>query len=91
MSADELTDGCLRGRELFHGYASIFRRSLNTKANSCNLVRLGLFMGVNLIVRRELSSKLGHRLGADIRLEPPMENEPLRLEKSEGLLRLGKS
>jgi radical SAM superfamily enzyme YgiQ (UPF0313 family) len=91
MTADELTDGCLRGRELFHGYASIFRRSLNTKANSCNLVRLGLFMGVNLIVRRELSSKLGHRLGADIRLEPPMENEPLRLEKSEGLLRLGKS
>ncbi len=91
MTADELTEGCLQARGMFHGYASIFRRSLNTKANSCNLVRLGLFMGVNMIVRRELSTKLGHRLGADIPLEPRMEIEPLRLEKSEGLLRLGKS
>jgi len=85
MTADELTEGCLQGRRLFHGYASIFRRSLDLKANSRNLVRLGMFMGVNLIARRELSSKLGHRLGADIPLEPPLENEPLRLDRIEGL------
>jgi len=85
MTADELTEGCLQGRRLFHGYVSIFRRSLDLKANSRNLVRLGMFMGVNLIARRELSSKLGHRLGADIPLEPPLENEPLRLDRIEGL------
>jgi radical SAM superfamily enzyme YgiQ (UPF0313 family) len=89
MTADELTEGCIQARGMFHGYSSIFRRSLNPKANSCNIVRLGLFMGVNLIVRRELSSKLGHHLGADIPLEPRLENDPLRLDKIEGLLRPG--
>jgi radical SAM superfamily enzyme YgiQ (UPF0313 family) len=86
MTADELTEGGIRARGTFHGYSSIFKRSLNSKANSSNLVRLGLFMGANLIVRRELSSKLGHRLGAATPLEPRLENEPLRLEKIEGLM-----
>jgi radical SAM superfamily enzyme YgiQ (UPF0313 family) len=87
MTADELTEGCLQGRRMFHGYESIFRRSLNPKANSRNLARLGLFMGVNLIVRRELSSKLGHRLGADMPLEPRLENDPLPLDEADGLLK----
>ena len=89
MTADELTEGCMQGREMFHGYGSIFRRSLNLKANSCNIVHLGLFMGVNLIARRELSYKLGHRLGADTPLEPRLENEPLQLDTRVGLFRPG--
>jgi radical SAM superfamily enzyme YgiQ (UPF0313 family) len=89
MTADELTEGCMNGREMFHGYGSIFRRSLNRKANSCNLLHLGLFMGVNLIARRELSSKLWHRLGAETPLEPRLEDEPLQLDSSVGLFRPG--
>jgi radical SAM superfamily enzyme YgiQ (UPF0313 family) len=89
MTADELTEGCMQGREMFHGYGSIFRRSLNLKANSRNIVHLGLFMGVNLIARRELSSKLGHRLGADTPLVPRLENEPLQLDTPVGLFKPG--
>jgi radical SAM superfamily enzyme YgiQ (UPF0313 family) len=89
MTADELTEGCMQGREMFHGFGSIFRRSLNLKANSCNIVHLGLFMGVNLIARRELSYKLGHRLGADTPLVPRLENEPLQLDTPVGLFKPG--
>ncbi len=89
MTADELTEGCMQGREMFHGYGSIFRRSLNLKANSRNIVHLGLFMGVNLIARRELSYKLGHRLGADTPLVPRLENEPLQLDTPVGLFKPG--
>jgi hypothetical protein len=74
---------------MFHGYGSIFRRSLNLKANSRNIVHLGLFMGVNLIARRELSYKLGHRLGADTPLVPRLENEPLQLDTPVGLFKPG--
>jgi radical SAM superfamily enzyme YgiQ (UPF0313 family) len=91
MTADELTEGCMQGREMFHGYGSIFKRALNRKANSCNIVHLGLFMGVNLVARRELSSKLGHRLGAETPLEPRLENEPLQLDSRVGLIGPGTS
>jgi radical SAM superfamily enzyme YgiQ (UPF0313 family) len=79
MTADELTEGCLRARRIFHGYGSILKRALDPLANSRNLYHLGLFLAVNLLTRSELSSKLEHRLGADIPLEPPLENVPLDL------------
>jgi radical SAM superfamily enzyme YgiQ (UPF0313 family) len=84
MTADELTTGCLRARRIFHGYRSILRRSLDPLANSRNPYRLGLFLAVNLLARRELACKLGHRLGADIPLEPRLEGVPSELTSSGG-------
>jgi len=79
MTADELTEGCLRARRIFHGYGSILKRALDPLANSRNLNHLGLFLAINLLARSELSTKLEHRLGANIPLEPPLENVPLDL------------
>lgn len=82
MTADQLAEGCLRVRRVFHGYGSILKRALDPLANSRNLYHLGLFLAMNLLARRELAYKLGHRLGADIPLEPPLEDVPLTLGSS---------
>jgi radical SAM superfamily enzyme YgiQ (UPF0313 family) len=63
MSADELTEGCLRARRRFYGYGSIVRRALEPRANCRGPVRLGLFLAANLLSKRELSRKLGQPLG----------------------------
>jgi radical SAM superfamily enzyme YgiQ (UPF0313 family) len=88
MTADELAEGCMRARRIFHGYGAILKRALDPLANSRNIYRLGLFLAVNLLARRELAYKLEHRLGADAPLEPPLENVPIQLTSSKGL-RLG--
>jgi radical SAM superfamily enzyme YgiQ (UPF0313 family) len=85
MTADELTEGCLRARRKFHGYGSILKRALDPKANSRDLYHLGFYLGANLLARRELSYKLGHRLGADTPLEPGLEDAPVELASSEDL------
>jgi len=78
MTADELTEGCLRARRTFYGYGSILKRALGPAANSRSLRHLGVFWAGNLITRRELSYKLGHRLGAHTPLEPQLENVPIQ-------------
>ena len=85
MTADELTEGCMRARMIFHGYGSILKRALDPLANSRNIHSLGLFLGVNLLARRELAYKLEHRLGAKTPLKPGLENVPLQLTTSRGL------
>jgi radical SAM superfamily enzyme YgiQ (UPF0313 family) len=77
MTADELTEGCMRARQEFYRYGAVLKRVTNTSANRHNLRNLGLFMAANLITRRELSYKLGHRLGAETPLVPELENMPL--------------
>lgn len=85
MTADELTEGCLRARKMFYGYGSILKRALDPLANSSNPYHLGAFLIGNFITRRELSHKLGYRLGADTPLEPRLENVPIQLTSSKGL------
>ena len=88
MTADELTEGCLRARKMFYGRRSVLKRVLDPVANSRNIYHLGLFLLGNLITRHELSYKLLHRLGASTPLEPRLEDVPIRPTSSRGL-RLG--
>jgi radical SAM superfamily enzyme YgiQ (UPF0313 family) len=85
MTADELTEGCLRARKMFYGYGSILKRALDPATNSRSIYHLGLFLAGNFITRRELSYKLLHRLGANTSLEPRLENVPIRPTSSKGL------
>jgi radical SAM superfamily enzyme YgiQ (UPF0313 family) len=78
MTADELTEGCVRARRMFFGYGSILKRALDPAANCRTLHHLKAFLIGNLITRRELDYKLAHRLGADTPLEPGLENVPLK-------------
>nr|MBA3534429.1 radical SAM protein [Ardenticatenales bacterium] len=64
MSAEELTEGCLRARQAFYGYGSIARRALEPRTNCRSLAHLAVFLGANMISRRELQSKLGRALGS---------------------------
>ena len=56
------------------------RRMLDPAANCRNLHNLGLFLGANLVARRELSTKLALPLGGDNPLDPRLENIPLQDE-----------
>jgi radical SAM superfamily enzyme YgiQ (UPF0313 family) len=85
MTADELAEGCQRARNIFYRYGSILKRALDPDANSRNLYHFGFYLGVNLIAKRVISRKVGHRLGADAALEPRLENVPLEPTPSEGL------
>jgi len=77
MTADELTKGCMRARRVFHGYRSIFTRALDPASNSRSLRNLGIFLGANLVARRELSTKLARPLGAATPLQPRLEDVPI--------------
>lgn len=72
MSAEELTAGCLRARQLFYGYSAIARRALEPRTNCRSLAHLGLYLAANLISRRELSTKLGRGLGSPEPLAAPL-------------------
>jgi len=85
MTADELPEGCARARKMFYRYGSIFKRAFDPAANSRNLYHLGFSWVVNLIVKHDLFSNVGRRLGADTPLEPRLENVPLELIPSKGL------
>jgi radical SAM superfamily enzyme YgiQ (UPF0313 family) len=49
MTPDELTEGCLRARELVYRYSSIGRRALNLRANARDAARFGIFAAANLM------------------------------------------
>ena len=78
MTTDELPEGCRRARKMFYRYGSIFKRAFDPAANSRNLYHLGFSWVVNLIVKHDLFSNVGRRLGADIPLEPRLENVPIQ-------------
>jgi radical SAM superfamily enzyme YgiQ (UPF0313 family) len=73
MTADELTEGCLRARREFYSYGSIARRATNLKANGRGPSRIGIFAAANVMTRRELRNKLGQRLGTDAPIAPLVE------------------
>lgn len=84
MTADELMEGCMRVRKIFHGYGSIIQRAYDPLANSRNISNLGLFLALNMLARSELTYKLNHRLGANASLEPSIENDPIDKNYLEG-------
>jgi len=69
MTADELTAGCLLARRLFYSAGSIVRRATDFTANARSVSRLGVYALANVISKRELNHKLGHRLGSEAPLE----------------------
>lgn len=84
MTADQLTEGCLRARQTFYGTKSILKRALDLKANCRNLSHLGFCLTTNLMATHVFARRLGRRLGADTPLHPRLENVPLQLTPSAG-------
>jgi hypothetical protein len=72
MTPNELTDGCIRARRQFYRYSSMARRAL-ARANRGSASRLAIFLGANLISKRELGRKIGQRLGSNAPLEGALE------------------
>jgi radical SAM superfamily enzyme YgiQ (UPF0313 family) len=68
-----LTEGCFRARRQCDRYSSILRRALGSRANRRNLYQLGAFLASNLISRKEILGKQGHRLGSETPLTPIAE------------------
>jgi len=70
MTANQLTEGCLRARTTFNTFGSIGRRMSDFQANAGSLERAGFYLLANLISRREIYAKQGRALGeAGLRLE----------------------
>ncbi len=63
MTADELAEGCFRVRDEFHRYNSILRRAFDSRINCRTFYQFGLFLGTNLISRKEILRKQGIQLG----------------------------
>lgn len=63
MSAAAIEENCQRARRSFYTWGSIFRRSLDFKANSPSPGRAWAFWMLNWMLRRELSQKSGIPLG----------------------------
>ena len=75
MTAAELTDGCFQARRRFNSYGSIVERALDAHANARSLKILGLFLGANLVVRRETYRRQGMPLGTAVTL--PVQPGPI--------------
>jgi radical SAM superfamily enzyme YgiQ (UPF0313 family) len=69
MTADQLTEGCLRARLRFNTYGSFVRRALAPRTNLRTPFRLGVYVLSNLISKREILSKQGRPLGSAAPLE----------------------
>ena len=70
MTADELTAGCLRARLKFNTLRSMCHRAMAPATNMRTPFRLGMYLLSNLISRREILRKQGHRLGSADLPEP---------------------
>ena len=70
MTADELTAGCLRARLKFNTFRSLCRRAFAPATNMRTPYRLGMYLLSNLISKREILRKQGHRLGSADLPEP---------------------
>ena len=62
-SAEVLRQWCHAARRRFYSLVSIFRRAIDFKANCGSLRKLGLYFGLNFLLRREISQKEGLPLG----------------------------
>ena len=70
MTADELTAGCLQARLKFNTLRSMCHRAFAPATNMRTPYRLGMYLLSNLISKREILRKQGHRLGSPAALEP---------------------
>ena len=57
MTAAQLAEGCARTRREYHAWSSIFRRTLDRKANAASPQKLGLHLMINTLSRREVYRK----------------------------------
>lgn len=74
MSREELHEECLRARERFYSLSSIMRRGIENIPGNCNsLKRIGTFLWVNHLLRKEISEKDGLPLGDRPILPQPKE------------------
>ncbi len=72
MTANQLTEGCLRARRTFNTFGAIGRRMIDFRANAGTLQRAGFYLLANLISRREIYAKQGRPLG-EAGLHPGLE------------------
>ena len=63
MTANQLTEGCLRARKTFNTFGAIGRRLLDFRANAATPRRIGFYLLANIISRREIYAKQGRPLG----------------------------
>lgn len=63
MTPEELTSGCYRARTKFNTLASLAYRAADWRTHLRSAHRLGIYLGANLITRREIHSKQGASLG----------------------------
>ena len=63
MSAEDLAEGCYKSRIDFNKYSAIIKRLIASKSNHKNILNAGVFLGSNLISKREISNKQGVMLG----------------------------
>jgi radical SAM superfamily enzyme YgiQ (UPF0313 family) len=68
MTADELTEGCFRARQMFNRYSSIFGRAMG---NCHSPYHLGIYLAANLVSRKEIYRKQGVYLGSPNSLQIP--------------------
>ncbi|MBM3266954.1 MAG: B12-binding domain-containing radical SAM protein [Candidatus Sericytochromatia bacterium] len=74
MTPEELTAGCYRARSRFNALSSLAYRALDSRTHLRSAHRLGIFLGANLISRREIHSKQGLPLGG----ADPLDVSPLQ-------------
>jgi len=77
MQPDQLPEGCENARQQFYRYGNILKRTLDPAANSRDLYHLAFSWGMNWIVKHDLHSNIGCRLGAVSPLEPALERVPV--------------
>jgi radical SAM superfamily enzyme YgiQ (UPF0313 family) len=63
LTPAQLAEGVYRARRRFYGWRSIAWRALDRRANTRSLASTALFLGANLVSRREIRLKQGRRLG----------------------------
>ncbi len=63
VSAVELAQCCHEARKRFFSVGSILTRALDPSANAKSLKNVGLFIGINLMLRKEVSQRHGLALG----------------------------
>jgi radical SAM superfamily enzyme YgiQ (UPF0313 family) len=63
MTPAQLAEGVYRARRRFYGWRSIAWRALDRQANTRSLASAALYLGANLVSRREIRLKQGRELG----------------------------
>jgi radical SAM superfamily enzyme YgiQ (UPF0313 family) len=79
MTPEELTEGCYRARTKFTAWGSLAFRALDRRTHLRSAHRLSIYLGANLITRREIHTKQGLPLGGPAGLDlAPLQTEPNR-------------